>query len=181
MDKLEQQYDYIVEKFGKNKIVKRAEWLYKLVEDYLQSNELEGKVGISRDILKYVLVDYFVDIDRLKEFAHIDKVNDSKIYAYTAYWLLRHKPLQVLQLDNALDLTFVNENFVAHLLRSFLFSNPDDTPILDNKREDVDLFVSTLLYYFKYREYSAQSIELAILAFNAGRGYQYSVDFDYEA
>lgn len=181
MDKIEQQYDYIVEKFGKNKIVKRAEWLYGLAEDYLQLNELEGKVGISRDILKYVLVDYFVDIDRLKEFAHIEKVNDSKIYAYTAYWLLRHKPLQVLQVDNAFDLVFVNENFVAHFLRSFLFSNPDDTPILDNKREDVDLFVRTLLYYFKYREYSAQSIELSILAFNAGRGYQYSVDFDYES
>lgn len=46
-------------------------WLY-LVEKYLQSNKLEGKVGISRDILKYVvLVDCFVDIDRLKEFAHI--------------------------------------------------------------------------------------------------------------
>ena len=181
MDKIEQQYEYIVEKFGKDKILKRSEWLYKLVEEYLQSNKLEGKVGISRDILKYVLVDYFVDIDRLKEFAHIERVNDSKIYAYTAYWLLRHKPLQVLQLDNAFDLAFVNEEFVAHLLRSFLFSNPDDAPILDNKREDVDLFVSTLLYYFKYREYSAQSIELAILAFNAGRGYQYSVDYDYEA
>ena len=38
----------------------------------MQSNKLEGKVGISRDILKYVvLVDCFVDIDRLKEFAHI--------------------------------------------------------------------------------------------------------------
>lgn len=181
MGKNEQQYDYIVEKFGEDKISKRAEWLYKLLDDYLQSNELVGKVGISRDILKYVLVDYFVDIDRLKEFAHIERVNDSKIYAYTAYWLLRHKPLQVLQLDNAYDLSFVNEKFVAHLLRSFLFSNPDDAPILDNKRGDVDLFVSTLLYYFKYREYSAQSIELVVLAFNAGRGYQYSVDYDCEA
>lgn len=49
--------------------------------------------------------------------------------------------------------------------------------ILDNQKETVDNFVDTLLYYFKYRDYSAKSIEIIILAFGAGRGYQYSVDF----
>ena len=47
MDKIKQQYEYIVEKFGEDKILKRSEWLYKLVEEYLQSNKLEDKVGIS--------------------------------------------------------------------------------------------------------------------------------------
>ena len=56
------------------------------------------------------------------------------------------------------------------------FSELENIPILDNQCEKVDNFVDTLLYYFQYREYSAKNIEIMILAFQAGRGYQYSVD-----
>ncbi len=62
------------------------------------------------------------------------------------------------------------------MLRGYLFSNSENIPILNNKQADVDLFVNTLVYYFKYREFSAQSIEMLLLAYAAGRGYQYSVD-----
>ena len=55
-------------------------------------------------------------------------------------------------------------------------SEPENCAILNNQREVVDNFIGTLLYYFKYRDYSAKNIELIILAFQAGRGYQYSVD-----
>lgn len=175
MDK-QSGYQYIVDKFGEEKITLRSEWLYSLLEDYIKSENLQERVGISRDILKYVMVDYFVDIDRLKSFAGIPKVNDSKIYSYTSFWILKHKPLQVLKLQGAAELIFVNEDFVSHMLRGYLFSNPENVPILNNKQEEVDLFVSTLVYYFKYREFSAQSIEMLLLAFAAGRGYQYSVD-----
>lgn len=131
-------------------------------------------------MLKHVLIDYFVDIDRLKDFSKIKKANDSKIYAYICFWLLRHKPLQINQQSDTQSLVFVNEEFVAHLLRSYLFSTPDSVPVMNNKKEEVDSFVSTLLYYFKYREYSAKSIEIIILAFLAGRGYQYSVDYQHK-
>lgn len=63
-----------------------------------------------------------------------------------------------------------------NMLRGYLFADPDNIPILNNKQKDVDLFISTLVYYFKYRDYSAKSIEILLLAFAAGRGYQYSVD-----
>ena len=170
-------YQYIETRFGKEKIASRSEWLYNLMEDYLIVRDLVDKVSISRNVLKHVLVDYFVDIERLKDFAQIPRANDSKIYAYTCFWLLRHKPLQIKSEYDDQSLVFVNEEFVAHLLRSYLLSEPNDVPILNNKREEVDNFSTTLLYYFKYREYSAKNIEMIILAFKAGRGYQYSVDY----
>lgn len=175
MDK-KTDYQYVIDKFGEDKIITRSEWLYGLLEDYIKSEKLQKRVGISTDILKHVIVDYFVDIDRLKSFAGIPKVNDSKIYSYTSFWILKHKPLQVMELQSAADLVFVNEDFVSHMLRGYLFSNPENIPILNNKQADVDLFVNTLVYYFKYREFSAQSIEMLLLAYAAGRGYQYSVD-----
>ena len=99
-----------------------------------------------------------------------------KVYAYSAYWLLRHKPMQVVVTDQGEKYAFVNEEFVSDLIRSYLFSDPDNIPVLNNKKDVVDNFVGTLLYYFKYREYSAKNIEIMLLAFEAGRGYQYSVD-----
>lgn len=154
-----QGYQYIVEKFGQEKVQSRAKWLYDLLFDYIIENDLTEQVHISRSVLKHVLVDYFVDIDRLKDFSEIPKANDSKIYAYSCFWLLRHKPLQINQQSDAQSMAFVNEDFVAHLLRSYLFSSPDNIPVMNNQKEDVDNFVSTLLYYFKYREYSAKNIE----------------------
>lgn len=174
-----QGYQYIVDKFGQEKVESRSKWLHDLLCDYVRENNLTNQVSISRSVLKHVLVDYFVDIARLKDFSNISRANDSKIYAYICFWLLRHKPLQINQQSDAQSLVFVNEEFVAHLLRSYLFSTPDNIPVMNNKREEVDSFTSTLLYYFKYREYSAKNIEIIILAFNAGRGYQYSVDYQH--
>ena len=74
-------YQYLVEKFGKEKIKKRYQWLYNQMLDFIEAKDLEEKVLISDDILCYVIVDYFVDIDRLKEFQEIEKTQPSKIYA----------------------------------------------------------------------------------------------------
>lgn len=172
----QKNYQYLIEKFGEQKILSHYEWIYNLMEDYLEAMECQEKVLISSDILNHVIVDYFVDIDRLKDFQEIEKVHPSKIYAYISYWLLRHKPMQLAVTENADDLTFINEEFVCHLVRSYLFTDPSNVPILDNQMEKVDNFIGTMLYYFQYREYSAKNIEIMILAFEAGRGYQYSVD-----
>lgn len=175
-NELPDSYEYILDKFGEEKLLSRYTWLYDLMENFLRIKNYEDNVIISSDILNHVVIDYFVDIDRLKLFQNIEKIHESKIYAYSAYWLLRHKPMQVVVADQGEKYAFVNEEFVSDLIRSYLFSDPDNIPVLNNKKDVVDNFVGTLLYYFKYREYSAKNIEIMLLAFEAGRGYQYSVD-----
>ena len=110
-------------------IMNRARWIYSQLEDFIRSQNYEDMVVISEAILKHVVVDYYVDIERLKSFSGIAKVNDSKIYAYTAFWLLRHKALIPVESekDNP-ELVFVNEVAVAQLLRGLLLSEP--VPIL---------------------------------------------------
>lgn len=175
-EKYKDSYEFIIEHFKEKRIVDRYAWLYSLMEDFIRIEQLSDRVAISEDILNHVIIDYFVDIYRLKEFQDIEKTHDSKIYSYLGYWILRHKPIQILP-DNAESEVFINERFVAEMIRSYLFRNPSDIPILRDKQEDVDNFLETLLYYFKYREYSAKNIEMIILAFVAGRGYQYSADY----
>ncbi len=168
-------YEFIVDYFTEEKVQSRYEWLYNLMSDYLQAEKIQDIVCISEDILNHVIIDYYVDIYRLKEFQDIETTHDSKIYAYLIAWIIRHKPLQIPS-EDADKYAFVNEMFSVELLKSYLFKNPQNVSIVNVSREDMDNFVETLLYFFKYREYSAKSIEMIILAFEAGRAYQFSVD-----
>ncbi len=170
-------YQYLLDKFGREKIKSRFEYINTILEEYIKQHQYEKRVIVCQNMIEHVVIDYFVDIDRLKEFQEIEYVNEIKIYAYLSYWMLRHKPLQVTGSDGQDDLVFVNEECVADFLLSFLLSQPENVPFLAEQMEKIDEFAKTLVYYFSYREYSAKSIELMMLAFGAGRGYQYSVDY----
>lgn len=174
-DSRSKTYGFIVEYFKEEKIRSRYAWVYDLMQKYIETEKLQECVHISEDILNHVIIDYFVDIYRLKEFQDIETTHDSKIYAYLIFWIIRHKPLQIASEDME-KYAFINERFSAELLQSYIFKNPENVPILNTSKDTMSNFVETLFYYFKYREYSAKSIEMIILAFEAGRAYQFCVD-----
>ncbi len=172
-------YEYLIDKFGEAKIASRFDFVNNILQEYIRQNQYEDRVMICQNIVEHIVVDYFVDIARLKEFQEIEFVNEIKIYSYLSYWMLRHKPLQITACDGQDDLVFVNEECVADFLCSFLFAQPDSVPFIAEQKPQIDEFTRTLRYHLVYRSYSAQNIELMLLAFNAGRGYQYSVDYQH--
>lgn len=171
-------YQFLIEYFGEDVLESRYNTIFSYLEDYIQVKELEDEVSISKPLLNNLVVDYFVDIYRLKDFQDIQKVNDAKIYAYTAYWLLRRKPLQLVKADLKNEFAFINEEMVVAYLYSFLYSEPNNVAIISLKEKEFKEFENNLLYTFMYRDYSPKMIESLIYAFQAGRAYQYSVDFD---
>ncbi len=168
-------YVYLINEFGEEKITSRYEHLYLLLKDFIEQKQYGEYVDISIVNLNHIIVDYFVDISRLKPFQEIKLVNEPKIHAYLANWILRHKPLQQKNNDNE-SMVFVNEEFVTDYILSYLLKEITDYPLLDERRESVEEFAKTMRYYFQYRSFTAQSIELMLLSFIAGRGFQYSVD-----
>ena len=175
MDNCSLDYSKLLDEFGEDKISDRCDWLRNCMLTFIKHNGLEEKVSISERVLYHVIIDYFVDIQRLKEFQNIKVTNRYKIFAYTTYWILRHKPLQIVG-DISENEVFVNEKFCSDLIQSFLFDNPDSVPILQDSKDSIIEFVDTMLYYFKYRDVTPKCIELMLIAFEAGRGYQLSVD-----
>ena len=175
--KLSEDYSYILDRFTAEVIRDRYSTLYSAMANFILQNGYSNKVQVSSDLLDYVVIDYFVDIDRIVNFHKIEYTSDIKIYAYTAHWILRHKPLQLIVDKSDVNLCFINEEFASEWLQSYMFSDPTSAPIVKERQPEVDLFVSTLRYAFKYRLITAQNIELILLAFSAGRGYQYSVDY----
>jgi len=168
-------YKFLIQKFTKETIEKRFEFIYNFLNIFIESNNLQDEVSISLDLLNSVVIDYFSDIHRIKEFQDIKLTNQAKIYAYTAYWLLRRKVLQLKCEDTNDKLTFINEEMVATYILSYLLET--DVFIVDSQKEDFSEFQKNLLYSFIYRNYSPQSIESLIYAFKAGMAYQYSIDF----
>jgi len=175
MDKEVLSYDYLLEGFGEDRIADRCNWLMDTMNVYINQNRLAESAYVSEAILNHVVIDYFADIKRLKEFQQIEKTNHIKIFAYTVYWILRHKPIQITS-EFGEKHVFINEDYCADLIRTFLFDEPSDVIILKHAEESINEFIDTMRYYFVYRDVNPQCIELMLLSFKAGRAYQNSVD-----
>lgn len=141
--------------------------------DYIEKSGYDGKVFVNDMVLGYALLDYFEDIQRLKDFHHVPHINSIKLVAYMAYWLLRRKPLQAREAKK--EFLYVNERFVLAYILEFL--NDGQTHILERQNGGLKSFTESLFYFLKYRQFNAQALEMIILSFLAGQVYQ-SKDVD---
>ena len=155
-------YKYLYEKHGEDAIRERASYWYQMAQKVIISFGLKDKAYINKRLLINMLVNYFADIERLKEFHIIERVNTTKIFAYGVFWLLRLSPIQLR--DEIPDSKlFINETFAAMVLvAEFLPENYSG--------EVKSSYIDDLRYFFKYRIYTAQTIESQITALRVGAG-----------
>ncbi len=162
-------YDELVAKVSEEVIQRRIEQIAQEMLDFIETNDLTEVAYVHHMALAHAVMDYFSDVQRLKEYQKIEHINDIKIKAYETYWLLKRKPIQFKeQLDDDKFL-YINEKFLLSRLTSFLLDEKICEPITDNSLVGFTNFLNTLLYYFKFRKCDAQSIELLLLAFKAGQ------------
>lgn len=155
---------------SKDRYKERFAALLSDVENYIKTLGYSSKeVFINRYSLSCMLVDYFIDVGRLKDFHQIKHINSIKIVSYISYWFLRRKPIQVVgNLDNLL---YINEKFVSLYILDFLMCENCGN-ILDRKEKGIEVFVEQLYYYLKFRQIDQQSIEMMLISFFAGQIYQ---------
>lgn len=163
-------YDELVTAVGgEDKIKSRIEQISQQMLEFLAVNRLEEVAYIHEMALTHAVMDYFSDIQRLKDYQKIEHVNEIKIKAYETFWLLKRKPLQLLgQIDDDRYL-YVNEKFLLTRLASFMLGDDINKPIVGEKSVAFRNFLDTLYYFLKFRKCDAQSIELMLLAFKAGQ------------
>lgn len=153
----------------REKFIQRYDSLYTQMQDYIDKSGFSEDVVINELILGYALVDYFEDIERLKDFHKVEHINSIKLTAYTVYWLLRRKPIQLKKSKK--ELLYVNERFALAFVLGFLSSREKKHIIVRDER-GLESFSESLFYFFKFRNFNAQNIELALTAFFAGQIYQ---------
>lgn len=161
-------YNYILDKVGEQKFRERLDELIDLADEYIQEAGYGEHVACNERIMLNVLLDYYADIFRLKDFHGIKYVRTEKIFAYTSAWIVKRKPLQFMHdTDEEKDI-FVNERFAVFLLiNECLFCGEKKFVSPENKQK-LDEYIDLLLYYMKYRECNPQVLELAIESFKMG-------------
>ena len=140
--------------------------LLRIMNIYIDDRELSGKVIVNKKVLKEAVVNFYVDIARIKVLHGIKEPSIEKDNAYKAYWLLRRKALQVI--GHFDDCEFINEHFVTVYLLSVLSRQKNINDDMKKKNQSWSNF-STLLYRnMQYRPLSQQSLELMITSLFCG-------------
>lgn len=133
----------------------------------IRSLGLEEKLRIDEDRLGRAIIDYFEDIDRLKDFEEIDRVNVAKIYSHSIYWLLRRSPVIVNEpVPHDERMLFINEIICASMLLMLMCAEAGESPEMGDER--TKRYYHLVYYNFKYRQYSQHSLELAVESFLFG-------------
>ena len=161
-------YQEILQRVGQKKFKERLEELKKSADRFIQEAGYQEHVECNERILLNVLLDYYADIFRLKEFHDIKKVRTEKIFAYTVAWIIKRKPLQFIHYTDEEKDIFVNERFAAYLMINECLLCGDKKFISVENMDKWKDYVNLVLYYFKYRECDPQVVELAIESFKIG-------------
>lgn len=161
-------YDELLAVVKKDVIESRIRQISQEMLEFLKSRELLEVAYVHEMALIHAVMDYFSDIQRLKDYQKIEHVNELKIKAYETFWLLQRKPIQLKEQLEDDRMLYVNEKFLLTRLTSFMLGNDIYKPLVDEKGIAYRNFLDTLYYYLKFRRCDAQAIELMLLAFRAG-------------
>lgn len=95
-------------------------------------------------------MDYFSDVQRLKDYQKIEHVNEIKIKAYETFWLLKGKPLQLKDQIEDDRFLYVNEKFLLTRLTSFMLDSDIYRPIVGGRNKGLSKKVVKRAAFFIY-------------------------------
>lgn len=162
-------YDELVKYFKQDVIESRIRQIAEEMLAFIVEYDLRDKVTINEMALTHAVLDYFSDIQRLKDYQKIEHVNEYKVKAYETFWLLQRKPIQLVQELEDDKWLYINEKFLLGRLTAFMLKDNINIPLVAERQKAYKSFLDTLYYHLKFRRCDAQSLELMLLAFDAGR------------
>ena len=88
-------YDKLIDLIGEEVIKHRFMQLDQEMNTFLSINNLQEIAYVNEIALDHAIMDYYSDIQRLKDYQDIEYINEIKIKAYETFWLLKKKPNQL--------------------------------------------------------------------------------------
>lgn len=170
------EYEKILEHYEIEDVQERFGVWYSDAKKFIEKKGLADFARINTRRLGYAVCDYFADMIRMKEFHGIGHANLNKIYAYSCYWFLRRQPIQLISnVEKNADL-YINELFIVNNLLAKLKQHCSHNEII---QKTTLLEMANLWFYnFKFRIFTAQSLELAICSFFTANGNRSTVKND---
>ena len=162
-------YKTILNYFGDDTIQGRYRYLYDKMKEYIEERDQQSELHVCANILQQVVMDYFTDVYRLKEFHKIQYINKIKIAAYEAFWILRRKPLQIQGDASDEKIVFANEGFVTTFFAHEILVPEETIPFAAEKEELFIKYLQHIYYHLKYRNIDKQCLETMLYSFETGR------------
>jgi hypothetical protein len=166
----DKHYQFLLQCFPGNIISMRFKALWDDTYSVIKNFGLKDKLCIDKESFANVILDYFTDVARLKDFQDIKRTNTDKIYGYELFWFLRRHPIQLLKEDP--NLYDINEKIALNVFLPRILAEaglPCDNKNQSKEfQEKLNTFIDLLFYNMKYRTYTQQSLELMIEAFLCG-------------
>lgn len=154
-----ESYEYLLEHYDVDVMKNRLLYWHNACNKVIQKAGMEKTAVINQDALLRMILCYFSDIVRVKEFHGIQDVNESKKCAYGAFWFLRLHPIHLTDPKANSKYTYINEKVVLNVIVSEFLANKTN-------REMTKQYIQHLFHHLKYRYYNARTLELALDALN---------------
>lgn len=161
-------YRRLILEVGEEKFKERFHELVNTANDFIFKAGFSEYAACDERIMYHVLLDYYSDVFRLKEFHDIELIREEKIIAYTVHWIIKRKPIQFTKFPKDEFDIFVNERFGAELLLKACLKAGGKEIVPMAEKEHFDDYLDLLLYYLKYRTCDARVLELVIESFSMG-------------
>lgn len=164
-DPISDSYPDLIDRFGREKFTKRLEFLLGRAEQIISNRGAGDFARVSPKLMRDALLDYAADIERLKDFHGIERTNPFKVAAYTTYWLLRRKPIQIVtDPDDGQEIRDLNEWFAVSIFISMAYDTRHPNIQAAEEKSDFNTFLRSLHYGMVYRILNPQALELTHLA-----------------
>lgn len=161
-------YNIILKYYSIEDLQERFGIWYSEAKKFIAKKGLSESAKIDTKRLGYAVCDYFIDMIRMKEFHGIEHANLNKIYAYSSYWFLRRQPIQLISsIENDTDL-YLNELFIVNNLIAKIKGHCTHREMI--QKQSLLELANLWFYNFKFRVFTAQSLEVAICSFFVGNG-----------
>lgn len=141
--------------------------LYSQAEAFIGKKEISEYVYINEAIYQMFLIDMLVDLERLKDFHDIDRINYAKLMAYAASWWIKRKPIQLKE-GCPEKYIYTNEEFARTLLIHAAGCMESDIWIKAASLEEIEKTLDHILYHLKFRNTNPQTLELLVVGFQGG-------------
>ncbi len=146
-----------LEKEGEQRILERVyiyEQIYNLyIRDFWFASHL------SLEVLRHVVDNYFVDVERTKDFHGSERVNRHRQAAFTLKWISKLRPIQLTPSHAITDASmYINEIYAIHLAMHYLKKPLKKLP---------PPFLDDLLYDLHFRPIDGEILTLVMRAIDA--------------
>lgn len=141
---MENYNDNFKDNESKEKFRVRFEQWLRTADNFIKAAGYEGNVVCNERIMMQVLLDYYADIRRLKDFHNIDKVRTEKVIAYTVSWITKRKPLQFIRYSEEEKDIFVNERFAVYLMINECMLKEDKKYVSSENNRKMEEYIALL-------------------------------------